>query len=102
MTVLPLSAYTTLATLLFVIGVTGVLIKRNPLIIFMSIELMLNSGNLLLVAFSRYLGYIDGQIYAFFVITVAAAEVAVGLAIIVSVFKRRRRVDVDDINIMRW
>ncbi len=90
-----------ISALLFVIGATGVLIRRNPLIMFMSIELMLNSANLALVAFSRRWNEVDGQILTFFVITVAAAEVAVGLALLVGIFRTRRTTNVDEVNVMR-
>lgn len=94
--------YLILAAILFAIGVVGVLSRRNALIIFMSIELMLNSVNLTFVALSRYMNSIDGQIFVFFVMTVAAAEVAVGLAIIISIFRKRETVSVDKINLMKW
>jgi len=89
------------SAILFTVGVTGVLIRRNPLIIFMSIELMLNAVNLSFVAFSSYLDSADGQMFVFIVLTVAAAEVVVGLAIIVSIFRTRRNIDVDDMNLLR-
>ncbi len=88
--------YLILSAVLFSIGTTGVLIRRNPLIMFMSIELMLNAANLAFVAFSRYLNNLDGQVIVFIVLTVAAAEVAIGLAIIVAVFRARATVDVDE------
>jgi NADH-quinone oxidoreductase subunit K len=97
----PLSWYLALSAVLFVIGVIGVLVRRNALIIFMSIELMLNAGNLAFVAFARHLGSIDGQIFVFFVMTVAAAEVAIGLAIIVNVYRLRETVYVDEINLLK-
>jgi len=99
---LGLNWYLTLSALLFVIGVAGVLTRRNALIIFMSIELMLNAVNLAFVAFGRYIPNIDGQIFVFFVMAVAAAEVAVGLAIIVTIFKRKESVDIDQVNLMKW
>ncbi len=98
---LPIAWYLIVSAILFTIGVVGVLIKRNPLVIFMSIELMLNAVNLSFVAFSRYLDSVDGQMFVFLVLTVAAAEVVVGLAIIVSIFRTRRDIDVDDMNILR-
>jgi NADH-quinone oxidoreductase subunit K len=98
----PESYYTTLSAILFTIGVLGVVVRRNPLVIFMSIELMLNAANLALVAFGRRLGTPDGQTLVFFVMAVAAAEVAVGLAIIVAIFRVRRRLSVDDLSLMRW
>ncbi len=98
----PESYYVVLSTVLFSIGVVGVVIRRNPLVIFMSIELMLNAANLALVAFGQRLGNLDGQAVVFFVMAVAAAEVAVGLAIIVTIFRARRRLSVDDLSVMRW
>ncbi|MGH7731974.1 MAG: NADH-quinone oxidoreductase subunit NuoK [Candidatus Eiseniibacteriota bacterium] len=98
---IPLSWMLTLSAVVFVIGVIGVLVRRNALIIFMSIELMLNAANLAFVAFARELGSLDGQIFVFFVMTVAAAEVAVGLAIIVNVFRLKETVYVDEINLLK-
>ncbi|MEK6529275.1 MAG: NADH-quinone oxidoreductase subunit NuoK [candidate division NC10 bacterium] len=98
----PESYYTALSAILFTIGVVGVLVRRNPLVIFMSIELMLNAANLALVAFGHRAGTADAQVLVFFVMTVAAAEVAVGLAIIVSIFRLQRRLSVDELSIMRW
>ncbi len=98
---LPVDWYLIVSAILFTIGVIGVLIRRNPLIIFMSIELMLNAVNLSFVTFSRYLDSVDGQMFVFLVLTVAAAEVVVGLAIIVSIFRTRRDIDVDDMNMLR-
>jgi NADH-quinone oxidoreductase subunit K len=98
----PESYYVVLSAILFSIGVVGVVIRRNPLVIFMSIELMLNAANLALVAFGQRLGNLDGQAVVFFVMAVAAAEVAVGLAIIVTIFRVRRRLSVDDLSVMRW
>jgi NADH-quinone oxidoreductase subunit K len=97
----PLAGYLVVSAILFAIGVVGVLIRRNPLIIFMSIELMLNAVNLSFVAFSSFLNSADGQMFVFIVLTVAAAEVVVGLALIVSIFRTRRNIDVDDMNILR-
>ena len=96
-----LSAYLIVSAIIFTVGVTGVLIRRNPLIIFMSIELMLNAVNLSFVAISSKLDSADGQMFVFIVLTVAAAEVVVGLAIIVSIFRTRRDIDVDDMNLLR-
>jgi len=96
-----LEYYLILSTLLFTIGVIGVLIRRNAIIIFMCIELMLNAANLAFVAISRELGDPSGQIFVFFVMTVAAAEVAIGLAIIVSVFKHRATVNVDEVDSLK-
>src|SRR5947209_16276291 len=101
MSSVPLTAYLIVSAIMFTIGVTGVLIRRNPLIIFMSIELMLNAVNLSFVAFSRFLNSADGQMFVFIVLTVAAAEVVVGLALIVSIFRTRRNIDVDEMNILR-
>ena len=97
----PIEWYLLLSTVLFTIGVLGVLFRRNAIIIFMSIELMLNAANLSFVAFSKFLDSADGQMFVFLVLTVAAAEVVVGLAIIVSIFRTRRDIDVDDMNILR-
>jgi NADH-quinone oxidoreductase subunit K len=94
--------YLLLSAITFVIGVVGVLARRNAIIVFMSIELMLNSVNLSLVAFSAFLGDITGQILVFFVMTVAAAEAAVGLAIIIALFRNKQTVNLEDINILKW
>lgn len=98
----PLSHYLTLSAILFTIGVVGVLTRRNAIIIFMSIELMLNAVNLAFVAFSRYLHSMDGQLFVFFIMTVAAAEAGVGLAIVIAVFRNKATVNVDEINLMKW
>lgn len=90
-----------LSAVLFSIGTVGVLVRRNPLIMFMSIELMLNAANLAFVAFARYLNNLDGQVIVFIVLTVAAAEVAIGLAIIVAVFRARATVSVDEANSLK-
>ena len=97
----PVEWYVALSAILFSIGALGVLLRRNAIIIFMSIELMLNAANLLFVAFSRYLGDLDGQVLVFFVITVAAAEVAVGLALIVVIFRTKQSINIDEINLMK-
>jgi NADH-quinone oxidoreductase subunit K len=97
----PLAGYLIVSAILFAIGVLGVLVRRNPLIVFMSIELMLNAVNLSFVAFSSFLNSADGQMFVFIVLTVAAAEVVVGLALIVSIFRTRRNIDVDEMNILR-
>lgn len=89
------------SALLFAIGVAGVLIRKNALIVFMSIELMLNAVNLSFVAFSRHVGSIDGQVFAVFVMAVAAAEAAVGLALVILLFRNRVTVDLDDLNLMK-
>lgn len=99
---IPLSSYIFLSAVLFLIGVMGVLTRRNALLIFMSIELMLNAANIAFVAFARFLHSMDGQLFVFFVMTVAAAEVAVGLAIIIGIYRRSETVDVDEINLMKW
>ncbi|HET7088870.1 MAG TPA: NADH-quinone oxidoreductase subunit NuoK [Anaerolineae bacterium] len=90
-----------LSAVLFTLGVIGVLARRNALIIFMSVELMLNAANLAFVTFARQLNQLDGQVFVFFVIVVAAAEVAVGLALIVTIFKTKKSTNVDDISAMR-
>ena len=97
-----LQAYLTVAGILFAIGFAGVLLRRNIIVIFMSIEVMLNAVNLAFVALGRRLGSMDGQVIVFFVMTVAAAEAAVGLAIIISVFRNRETVNADELNLMRW
>jgi len=99
---IPLSWCLTLSAILFVIGTIGVLIRRNVIMVFMSIELILNAVDINLVAFSHHLSSIEGQIITLFVITVAAAEAAVGLAIIVAVYRNRGTVNVDEINLMKW
>ncbi len=93
--------FTILAAILFTIGAVGVLIRRNPLVMFMGVELMLNAVNLTFVAFSRFLNNMDGQVLVFIVLTVAAAEVAVGLALIVAIFRTRSNVDVDEIDSLK-
>jgi NADH-quinone oxidoreductase subunit K len=98
----PIGFFLVLSGLLFTIGTVGVLVRRNALVIFMSIELQLNAVNLSLIAFSRELAQVDGQVLAFFSMVVAAAEVVVGLAIIVSIFRRRSSASVDDVNVLRW
>jgi NADH-quinone oxidoreductase subunit K len=97
----PTGWYVLLAAALFTMGVLGVLIRRNALIVFMSVELMLNSANLALVAYAQRWQSLDGQIMVFFVITVAAAEVAVGLALLVAIFRTKRITDVDEINTLK-
>ncbi len=94
----PTEWYLLLGAALFVIGVAGMLVRRNALVMFMCIELMLNAANLTLVAFARQLENLDGQVFVFFVMVVAAAEVAVGLAIIINVFRARETVYVDEVN----
>jgi NADH-quinone oxidoreductase subunit K len=94
--------YLFLAALLFTVGAVGVLVRRNSIVVFMCVELMLNAVNLTLVTFSRMQGRLDGQVLAFFVMVVAAAEVVVGLAIIVSIFRSRRSASVDDASLLKW
>jgi len=94
--------YVLLATILFVIGGVGVLIRRNALVVFMCVELMLNAVNLAFIAFARLHGGLDGQVIAFFVMVVAAAEVVVGLAILTSIFRTRRSASVDDANLLKY
>ena len=99
--VVPLSAYQLVAALLFTVGIVGVLVRRSALVIFMSIEVMLNAVNLSFVAFSKANGQMDGQIFVFFVMSVAAAEVAVGLAILVAIFRNRETANVDDVHLLK-
>jgi NADH-quinone oxidoreductase subunit K len=94
--------YLALAGLMFTIGVVGVLVRRNAIVIFMFIELMLNAVNLTFVTFARMQGNVEGQVLVFFVLVVAAAEVVIGLAIIVSIFRRRATANVDDVNLLKW
>jgi NADH-quinone oxidoreductase subunit K len=91
-----------LSAAIFTIGVAGVLLRRNILVMFMSIELMLNAVNLAFVTLARRMGSMDGQVIVFFVMTVAAAEAAVGLAIIISIFRTRETVNADELNLMKW
>ncbi|MCB8978480.1 MAG: NADH-quinone oxidoreductase subunit NuoK [Ardenticatenaceae bacterium] len=93
--------YIALSAILFSLGALGVLLRRNAIIVFMSIEMMLNAANLAFVAFARHLGDLDGQVLVFFVITVAAAEVAVGLALIVTIFRSKKSINIDEINLMK-
>jgi NADH-quinone oxidoreductase subunit K len=98
----PLNHYILLSTIIFSIGVTGVLIRRNAIVIFMSVELMLNAVNLLLTAFSVYRGDASGQVFVFFIMALAAAEVAVGLAIIVMIYRNTNSVDINVLNRLKW
>lgn len=98
---LPPAYYLALSAALFTVGVLGVLIRRNPIIMFMSVELMLNSANLAFITFSRSLKSLDGHIFVFIIMTVAAAEVAVGLGIIVAIFRTRGDINVDDLSEMK-
>ncbi|HEX9532676.1 MAG TPA: NADH-quinone oxidoreductase subunit NuoK [bacterium] len=97
----PIGAYLALGALLFVLGIAGVLLRRSALVVFMSIELMLNAVNLTFVAFARQLGRLEGQVAVFFVLVVAAVEVVVGLAIIIAIFRTRSTVDLDDVDLLR-
>jgi len=99
---IPIEYYLVLSAFMFVVGVTGVLTKRNAIIVFMSIELMLNSANLTMITFASYMGSTVGQLFVFFVMTVAAAEAAVGLAIIIAIFRNKLTVNIDEINILKW
>ncbi len=98
---IPISAYLTVSALLFALGMAGVLLRRNALVVFMSIELMLNAVNLTFVAFARQLAVMAGQVAVFFVVVVAAVEVVVGLAIIITIFRTRDTVDIDDVDLLR-
>ncbi len=98
---LPVEYYVGLSAILFTIGAMGVLIRRNAIVIFMSVELMLNAANLAFVAFARAYQEVNGQLFVFFVMTVAAAEVAVGLALIVAIFHTKQSIDVDQMNGMK-
>lgn len=98
----PVTYYLILSAMLFAIGVTGVLIRRNAIVIFMCIELMLNAVNLLFVTMARYMGSGSGQVFVFFVMAVSAAEVAVGLAIIIALYRNRQTLDVGDVNLLKW
>ncbi len=98
----PISSHLILSGILFTIGVMGVLVRRNAIIIFMSVELMLNAVNLSFVAFARQWGSMDGQLSVFFVMAVAAAEAAVGLAIVLLVFRGKETVNVDELTLLRW
>jgi NADH-quinone oxidoreductase subunit K len=97
-----LSSYLIVSAVLFSIGTIGVLTRKNAIVVFMCIELMLNAVNLTFVAFSRHLGNLDGQIFVFFIMTVAAAEAAVGLAMFIAFFNNRDSIDIDDVNLMKW
>ena len=102
MMAVPLSYYLALSAILFTIGVVGVLTRRNAIVVFMCIELMLNSVNLTLVAFSSFLNNVTGQILVLFVMAVAAAEAAIGLAIVIALFRNKQTVNIDEINILKW
>ncbi|MGH7935050.1 MAG: NADH-quinone oxidoreductase subunit NuoK [Candidatus Binataceae bacterium] len=98
----PIGYFMALSAILFAIGVAGVMIRRNVIVMFLSIELMLNAVNLAFIALGREIGTMDGQVIVFFVMTVAAAEAAVGLAIIISLFRNRATLNADDLNLLRW
>jgi NADH-quinone oxidoreductase subunit K len=98
----PLNYYLILSAVVFAIGVLGVLLRRNLIVILMSIELMLNAVNLTFIAFSRYLGSMTGQVVVFFVMAVAAAEAVIGLAIIISVFRHRQTLDPQEMQLLKW
>ena len=99
---IPLSAYVAISAILFMTGLVGVLVRRNFIIVLMSVEIMLNAANINLVAFSHYLNSMAGQMSALFIIAVAAAEAAVGLAIIIVIFRGKMATNVDQINILKW
>lgn len=96
----PAEAFIMLSMVLFTLGTMGVLLRRNAILIFMSVELMLNSANLALVAFAKQWGEMDGHLFVFFIMTVAAAEVAIGLALIVSIFRNKQSINIDDLHQM--
>lgn len=98
----PIHAYLLLAVILFGIGAFGVLVSRNIIVMFMSIELMLNAANLVLIAFSRALGVVDGHVFVFLVLSVAAAEAAVGLAMIITIYRNRETINIDRFNLLKW
>jgi NADH-quinone oxidoreductase subunit K len=98
----PTSYYMVLSGILFTIGVIGVLRHRNPIVIFMCIELMLNAANLTFVALGRHFGRINGQMYVIFALAVAAAEVSIGLGIIVAIFRSKETIDIDEVNLMKY
>ena len=98
----PIQYYLIVSAFMFIVGVAGVLTRRNAIVVFMSVELMLNSANLTLITFSSFMGNPVGQLFVFFVMTVAAAEAAVGLAIIIALFRNKQTVNIDEINILKW
>lgn len=98
----PASYYLILSAILFTLGAVGVLIRRNALVMFMSVEMMLNAANLALITYSRFLDNVDGQVFVLLVMAVAAAEVAVGLAIVVALYRHKETADVDEINTLKW
>lgn len=102
MSQIPIELYLVLSAFMFLVGMVGVLTRRNAVVVFMCIELMLNSANLTLVTFSSYFAQVTGQIFVFFVMTVAAAEAAIGLAIIISIFRNKLTTNIDEVNILKW
>src|SRR5436853_4594582 len=96
----PTSNYLVLSAILFTVGVIGVLIKRNPIVIFMCVELMLNAANLTFIALGRHFGQVNGQMYVIFALAVAAAEVSVGLGIIVAIFRAKETINIDEVNLL--
>jgi len=99
---IPIEYYLVLSAFMFSVGIIGVLTRRNAIVVFMCIELMLNSANLTLITYSSYLGDVGGQLFVFFVMAVAAAEAAVGLAIIIAIYRNKLTVNIDEINILKW
>lgn len=99
---IPISYYLILSAVIFLIGVTGVLIRRNAIVVLMSIELMLNGANLSFVAFARQYGMADGHIYVFLAITIAAAEAAIGLALVILLYRNKGTVNIDEVKSLRW
>ena len=99
---IPIEYYLVLSAFMFTVGIVGVLTRRNAIVVFMCIELMLNSANLTLITYSSYLGDVAGQLFVFFVMAVAAAEAAVGLAIIIAIYRNKLTVNIDQINILKW
>ena len=99
---IPIHSYLVLSAILFAIGAFGVLTRKNAIVIFMCVELMLNAVNLSFIALSHHLGNLDGQVFVFFVMTVAAAEAAVGLALMIAFYRNRESIDVDDVNMLKW
>ncbi len=102
LTSIPLEYYLALSAMLFTIGVIGVITRRNAIIVFMSIEIMLNAVNLTFVAFSAFRGDVVGQLFVFFVMAVAAAEAAIGLAIVLALYRRKQTIYIDQVNVMKW
>ncbi|HNS64684.1 MAG TPA: NADH-quinone oxidoreductase subunit NuoK [Anaerolineaceae bacterium] len=98
---MPITYYLILSAILFVLGIAGMLIRRNAIVVFMSMEMMFNAANLLFVAYASYYQILTGQLFVFFVMTVAAAEVAIGLALIVAIYRNRKQIDVDDMSSLK-